>query len=130
EASSGEIYATEEIYIKKGIESAEGEVLLKEEAAEKEESLPPGDTEQSAQAKPTPPVYHLQVGVFSSRENALQVKKEIEEDYGLSVYVKEFVIEGQKRYRVQAGVFKDKNNAEKLARELRLKGYPTYISQD
>jgi cell division protein FtsN len=74
-------------------------------------------------------VYVLQLGNFTSQENADRMKKILVDQYKLEVYIKKIQYEGQTRFRVQAGAFKDKANAQKLARELQVKGYNSYIAE-
>lgn len=102
----------------------------------KKETKPAGPAQETAHAEEPPPaapegnfIYVLQLGVYGNRENAMRMKKELETEYKLPVYVAEVAGEGEKKYRVQAGAFKDKANAEKLGRELQIKGYKYYISQ-
>lgn len=73
-------------------------------------------------------LYVLQLGVYSSRENAEHMKKTLEQEYNLPVYISEDKYDGVVRYRLQVGAFRDKENAQKLGRELQMKGYTYYIS--
>lgn len=73
-------------------------------------------------------LYVLQLGVYSSRENAEHMKKTLEQEYNLPVYISEDKYDGVVRYRLQVGAFHDKENAQKLGRELQVKGYNYYIS--
>lgn len=73
------------------------------------------------------PLYRLQVGMFTRRENALSVKNDLEANYQIPVFIAEVDLDGETRYRVQAGAFRNRENAEKMARELRIRGHHTYI---
>ncbi len=72
-------------------------------------------------------LYHIQLGIFKSKENAQKLKEELIK-IGQDVYVGEIIEGSEKYYRVQIGAFRDKEKAEKLARDLRMKGYRVYIS--
>ncbi|MBU0878569.1 MAG: SPOR domain-containing protein, partial [Candidatus Omnitrophica bacterium] len=69
--------------------------------------------------------FTIQVGAFSSRENALAVKKELSEKY--SVYVIEDKKEGLTLYKVRVGKFRQKKKAEKISLKLCNEGYPARI---
>ena len=74
-------------------------------------------------------IYVLQLGVYSSKENAELMKKTLQEQYDLDVFIGRVEFDGQIRYRVQVGAFTNKENAQKMGRELQLKGYNYYISE-
>ncbi|MFA6448003.1 MAG: SPOR domain-containing protein [bacterium] len=90
-------------------------------------SKPAAESKQAE--KPGDVVYVLQLGNFTSQENADRMKKMLVDQYSLEVFIKKIQYEGQTRFRVQAGAFKDKANAQKLARELQVKGYNSYIAE-
>jgi cell division protein FtsN len=87
----------------------------------------PPDTSNGGDSKT---LYRVQLDVFDSKDNALALKSQIEAEYGITAHVSPVVTADGTKYRVQAGVFSDRTNAEKLARELQLKGHRTYISKD
>lgn len=101
--------------------------VKKEEKKEPEKPKTPEKT-QTAPAKDNT-VYVLQLGNFTSRENAEKMKKMLVDQYKIDVYIKQNDYQGQTRYRVQAGAFKDRANAEKFAGELQEKGYNSYIAE-
>lgn len=108
---------------------ASEDVLLEDD--EKPDEKEPGDTgAEGRESEGGKAIYRLQVGMFSSRENAAAVKNELVQSYDVPVYIAEVDVDGEKKFRVQAGAFTSRENAEKLARELRLKGHHTYIWKD
>lgn len=119
-----------------GEESAEDTLLVDDaEAARAPDTAAAGGAETSAPAAPPPeeaagPLYRLQVGIFTRRENALLVKNDLERNYQMPVVIAEVNLDGEVKYRVQAGAFRNRENAEKMARELRVKGHHAYIWKD
>ena len=56
--------------------------------------------------------------------------QKLREEFKKEVYVATIDQDGAPRYRVQMGAFSQKENAEKLGREVKLKGYRYYISTE
>jgi cell division protein FtsN len=73
-------------------------------------------------------LYVLQLGVYSTRENAEHMRDALKAQYDLPIYISEDSYDSVVRYRIQVGAFKNKENAQKLGRELQMKGYTYYIS--
>lgn len=83
-------------------------------------------------ARPTPgqpdasaaegPLYRVQIGAYSSRDNADERVATLRAD-GFSAYL---VREGG-LFKVRAGAFRDRERAEELAQRLRAKGYDVII---
>lgn len=105
-------------------DDGEGPPEAPQETAPREESA---EAPAPAAAGSGGPLYRLQVGMFTRRENALRVKNDLEQNYQIPVFIAEVDLDGQKRFRVQAGAFRNRDNAEKMARELRVRGHHTYI---
>jgi cell division protein FtsN len=91
-----------------------------------EKQVPPETTKPKPAGKT---IYVLQLGVYDSKENADRMKKNLIDEYGLEAYVGKVDYDGVIKYRVQLGAFTDKANAQKMGRELQLKGYNYYIAE-
>lgn len=63
-------------------------------------------------------------------EMAIAITKGILSFYEMSYKTEKTAVQTDKLYRVQVGAFREKANAEKLANELKLKGYSTYITHN
>lgn len=123
--------------IKSGDENTE-DTLLVDDAETGEPRAPDTAMTGSETAAPAPPpagetagpLYRLQVGIFTRKENALLVKNDLEQNYQMPVIIAEVNLDGEVKFRVQAGAFRNRENAEKMARELRIKGHHAYIWKD
>lgn len=70
--------------------------------------------------------YTVQVGAFSSRQNALNLEsKLIQQKY--PAYIEESSFRGQPSYRVRIGKFASRQEALNLAERISREGYPTKI---
>jgi cell division septation protein DedD len=67
-------------------------------------------------------VYTVQVGAFSTEENAQNLAKEIR-DKGYQTYV----VKGKTLYKVQVGEFKTSGEAQKISEELKKLGYEIWV---
>ncbi len=70
-------------------------------------------------------IYRVQVGAFSSKENAQNFEKELESK-GYDTYI----IKVNNIYKVQAGAFSVKKNAESLCAKLKADGYDAFITEN
>lgn len=92
-------------------------------------SLLKADYPQSVEASLIPELekrgyfYIVQLGAFGSRENAMKLYARLQEDRIKSVIIEDGV-EGMALYKVIAGKFKDRNNADSMVYSLSDKGYP------
>jgi len=68
------------------------------------------------------PIYTVQVGSFSSQENALAFKDRLSASYD-DVRIETFKLEGEKYYRVRIGHFYRREQAERLSNKLNNHGY-------
>lgn len=73
-------------------------------------------------------LYYVQVGAFSIKANAENLKKELMKK-GFPAFVKLETINGKQLYVVQTGAYSDKNNATKQVQQLKAKGYPAIIKE-
>ncbi len=73
----------------------------------------------------SPTLYRVRVGKYSGLSVAKKAEKQLQE-LGLDTYV---IGSGSGPYYVQVGAFRDKNNADRLTEELKIKGYDVYIMQ-
>ena len=66
--------------------------------------------------------------IINNKENfAIAITKGILSYYGMTYRAETTQTTNKKLYRVQVGAFSEKSNAEKIANELKQKGYNTYI---
>ena len=72
-------------------------------------------------------LYTVQAGSFRSKAAANELKKKISRVTDEDVRVESFALEGNTYYRVRAGRFKKRKDAEKLRASLRKRGYSTRI---
>lgn len=70
-------------------------------------------------------LYRVRVGKYSGLSVAKKAETELRE-LGLDTYV---IGSGNGPYYVQVGAFRDKSNADRLAEDLKVKGYDVYIMQ-
>lgn len=70
--------------------------------------------------------FTIQVGAFSSKDNALNLKKELESKY-FPVYIVKDAGEGLTLYKVRVGKFKKRKLAEGTYLSLVEEGYPAHI---
>jgi tetratricopeptide (TPR) repeat protein len=75
---------------------------------------------------PSGPVYSVQVGFFSSKENAQNFTKELK-DNDIPAYVEEDTVDSKVSYRVKVGKLKTRQEALDLQKQLAGKGYSTKI---
>ena len=73
-------------------------------------------------------LYYVQVGAFSIKVNAEDLKKTLIAK-GFPAFIKQETINGKQLYVVQTGAYSDKNNATKQMQQLKLKGYPAIIKE-
>lgn len=71
--------------------------------------------------------FTIQVGAFSSMDNAKRLKKKLSAEFS-PVFIKKFEKEGNIFYRVRAGKFSGLKNAEKNEKKLKQKGYKNAFS--
>ena len=69
--------------------------------------------------------FTIQVGAFSERKNALALSQELKKDY--STYIVNDTKGNFSLYKVRVGKFKSRYDVEKVATQLRNKGYPSRI---
>lgn len=69
------------------------------------------------------PLYTVQVGSFSSEVNAVSVREDLNSLIDNEVRIEKVRIRGDTYYRVRAGMFGSKNDAEKLNHRLNSHGY-------
>lgn len=69
------------------------------------------------------PVYTVQVGSFSREANANSLRDELNSVIRDGIRVEQVEVRGDTFYRVRAGMFNSKNDADKLNRKLRSHGY-------
>jgi len=86
--------------------------------------------DSDAQPAQSNQIFRLQLGKFSSEENARKLAADVKASTGLDMYVGSENAGGKMLYRVQGGAFGKKENAESYARELELKGYKVYVSTE
>lgn len=71
-------------------------------------------------------LYRIQIGAFSSKENAKAYAKKAQ-NAGFPTVLKEETVNGKTLYRVQCGAFSEKKNAEAFAEKLKKAGFDTAI---
>lgn len=72
-------------------------------------------------------VYKIQLGAFSTKENAQTLINELK-GKGVEATVVPLKKDGKDYFRVQAGAYKNKDSADKLANDLKQQGYPVFVS--
>jgi rare lipoprotein A len=72
--------------------------------------------------------YTVQVGSFVIEENALRLKKRLEQKYP-EVYIVPYLTNDMKFYRVRVGSMKDMRAAEQLVGDLSADGLVTFITR-
>lgn len=84
-----------------------------------------GDVKPEPTPKPTPTdkLYHVQVGAYKVKKNAINMENKLKAD-GFSTYIT--VVNGL--YKVQTGAYKSKKNADAQVAKLKAKCYPTYVA--
>ena len=99
------------------------------------------DTSDTETGKPKTPVkaepapvggnvlYRVQIGAFSSRENASAYAADAAAKTGLQASPIRDASSGKDIFRVQCGAFTDKERAQNLMRELELQGYKVHLSE-
>jgi tetratricopeptide (TPR) repeat protein len=75
---------------------------------------------------PAGSTYSVQVGAFSSQENASNLTLELAKK-GHNSYIEEIVIDGKASYRVKVGRLNSEYEALELEKQLMQEGYPTKI---
>jgi len=115
--------------VAKPVEPQKATETRKQPADDKKQSAAKQEPQAKETEKAGDVVYVLQLGNFTSQENANRMKEILVSQYNLEVYIKKVDYDGETRFRVQAGAFRDKANAQKLARELQIKGYNSYIAE-
>ncbi|RJP29065.1 MAG: SPOR domain-containing protein [Candidatus Omnitrophota bacterium] len=70
--------------------------------------------------------YSVQVGAFSSQDNAKNLVQELLKK-GYSAYIEEATLDSSSSYRVRVGKLSEKQDAESLGKQLSAEGYPTKI---
>jgi len=79
----------------------------------------------SNKSKETGAIYRVQIGAFSSYDNAEKYAAKAEKDgFETLIGIRNNL------FIVQIGAFREKNNAERLSKEANSKGYNTFISQE
>lgn len=73
-------------------------------------------------------LYRVQIGAFSTKENAENYAK-LARDKGFPTVIKVEQINGKTMYRVQCGAFSNKENAEKFAKDLKKAGFDAIIKE-
>ena len=74
-------------------------------------------------------LHRIQVGAFSTKENAEKFAKELENKEILS-YINTKEVQGKTLYRVQSGSFKNKENAIRELERLKSKGLEVFITKE
>lgn len=88
---------------------------------------PQKQTEMPAEAKTKDSVYRIQLGAFSTKENAQNLISDLK-NKGFEGTVIPTKKDGKDYFRVQVGAYKNKESAEQIADDLKQKGYPVFIS--
>lgn len=73
-------------------------------------------------------LYRVQIGAFSSKENAENYAKKAR-DKGFDTIIKEETVNGKTLYRVQCGAFSKRENAEKFAEDLKKAGFDVIMKE-
>ncbi len=87
---------------------------------------PARETRQAAAPAPVVTGWAVQVGSFTSRENADRLAEELRRQ-GYSVFIREGASNGRRLYRVRVGPERDRSAAQALAAKLRKAGRTTAI---
>jgi tetratricopeptide (TPR) repeat protein len=72
------------------------------------------------------PIYSVQVGFFSSKENALNFTDELTQK-NFPAYAEKDIVGGKESYRVKVGKLKTRQEAQDLEKKLSQAGYPTKV---
>jgi cell division protein FtsN len=88
----------------------------------------PGDTGASA-ARPTGPMFRVQVGHFAEEKDAQALKEELGR-IGYAPSVVRSTRDGQTLYRVQIGTYRRRENADKTIEQLRQRQFEPYLAED
>ena len=103
------------------------EEVKKKAEVEKPSQLAERKPSQEERKRKAPTLYYLQVGIFSMRDNAEFVRDELN---SIGVRNVQVILE-QKRglslYKVLVGPFRSRGEAERVAGELRGRGYSSFI---
>lgn len=91
----------------------------------KPSTAPSGEKTKDENPKNT--VYKIQLGAFSTKENAQTLINELK-GKGVDATVVPLKKDGKDYFRVQAGAYKNKESADKLANDLKHQGYPVFVS--
>ena len=83
---------------------------------------------EKTKPEPAPGDFSVQVGVFSSKENATNLATELLKK-GFGAYAEDTEIEGKASYRVRVGKSSTQQEAVELEKQLQQQGYPTKICQ-
>ncbi|MCK8824430.1 SPOR domain-containing protein [Fuchsiella alkaliacetigena] len=117
EVPSEEVVLEEEIS-QNGEEESDLEEAVDLDAAEEGEELEDLEPQETMGEG----LYEVQVGAFSSEDNAQGMVRQLE-DLGYSAY-----ITSEDPYRVQVGAFEDKESAQNLGQQLEEDGFNFFIS--
>ncbi len=90
-----------------------------------ETTTPPAETPEPTKSSSS--VYRIQLGAFSTRENAQNLISDLK-NKGFEGTVIPTKKDGKDYFRVQVGAYKNKESAEQIADDLKQKGYPVFIS--
>jgi len=75
---------------------------------------------------PSGTIYSVQVGFFSSKENALNFTDELTQK-NFPAYAEKDIVGGKESYRVKVGKLKTRQEAQDLEKKLSQAGYPTKV---
>ena len=89
----------------------------------------PTSSENSNITYDSTPLYLVQVGAFSKKENAEVYKSEAINKGFKQSYIRSSTVNGKTLYRVQVGAFANKGNAEAYLKEAKSKGFDALIVQ-
>ena len=84
--------------------------------------------EPEVKSEPASGNFSVQVGVFSSKDNAINLAMELAKK-GFSTYTEDAEIDGKASYRVRVGKSSTQQEALELQIQLQQQGYPTKICQ-
>ncbi len=91
----------------------------------KPSTAPSGEKPKDEKSQNT--IYKVQLGAFSTKDNAQNLINELK-GKGVDATVVPLKKDGKDYFRVQAGAYKNKESADKLAGDLKNQGYPVFIS--
>ncbi|MGI6036772.1 MAG: SPOR domain-containing protein [Limnochordia bacterium] len=104
--------------------AVERDVAVQVAVAQPEETKEPEAPVRETQPPSSGGLFRVQIGAFSSEENAKALGEKLGSEENLPVYVTP-----GPPYRVQVGAFSQRENALRLQEDLQAKGYETILVQ-